>query len=141
MTKHTNTTSTAAKVEDLAHEAASLPPASQGKTLSDEVTGLLIRLSRENGTMKAELHDMKRRVHDTMKMGRDELKSDIAHRPMQSVATAFALGVVASLLVRRWDGGPGTWSTHPHSVAFLFWGVSRRCASGSRLTWQTLKPG
>lgn len=96
MSKH----STATKVEDLAKEAASLP-ADDGKTLSDEVTDLLTRLAKENDAMKEEMHAMKKRVHETMKMGGDELKSEIAHHPMQSVATAFALGFIASLVVRR----------------------------------------
>ena len=89
MSKH----STATKVEDLAQEAASLP-ANDGKTLSDEVTDLLARLAKENDAMK-------KSVQKTMKMGKDELKSEIAHHPIQSVATAFALGFIASLCVRR----------------------------------------
>ena len=92
--------STAAKVEDLAQEAASLPT-DTGKTLSDEVTDLLERLAKENDAMKEEMHAMKKRVHETMKVGKDELKAEIAHHPMQSVATAFALGFIASLVVRR----------------------------------------
>ena len=96
MTKH----STAAKVEDLAQEAASLP-ANDGKTLSDEVTDLLARLAKENDAMKEEMHAMKKNVQHTMKMGKDELKSEIAHHPIQSVATAFALGFIASFCVRR----------------------------------------
>jgi len=101
MTKH----STAAKVEDLAQEAASLPAPNEkkhdGKTLSDEVTDLLARLARENDAMKEELHNVKQRVHHSMKMGKDELKAEITHHPMQAVATAFALGFIASLVVRR----------------------------------------
>ena len=96
MSKHSN----ARKVEDLAEEAASLP-ADTGKTLSEEVTGLLERLAKENNAMKAQMHAMKARVQDTLKTGKDELKAEIAHHPMQSVATAFALGVIASLLMRR----------------------------------------
>ncbi|MDJ0637612.1 MAG: hypothetical protein QNJ20_02160 [Paracoccaceae bacterium] len=96
MSKH----STAAKVEDLAQEAASLP-ANDGKTLSDEVTDLLARLAKENDAMKEEMHAMKKSVQNTMKMGKDELKSEIAHHPIQSIATAFALGFIASLFVRR----------------------------------------
>lgn len=96
MSKH----STATKVEDLAQEAASLP-ANDGKTLSDEVTDLLARLAKENDAMKEEMHAMKKSVQQTMKMGKDELKSEIAHHPIQSVATAFALGFIASLCVRR----------------------------------------
>ncbi len=96
MTKH----STAAKVEDLAQEAASLP-ANDGNTISDEVTNLLARLAKENDAMKEEMHAMKKSVQQNMKMGKEELKSEIAHHPMQSVATAFALGFIASLVVRR----------------------------------------
>ena len=51
--------STAAKVEDLAQEAASLP-ADTGRTLSDEVTELLERLAKENDAMKEEMHAMKK---------------------------------------------------------------------------------
>ena len=96
MSKH----STAAKVEDLAQEAASLP-AHDSKALSDEVADLLARLAKENDAMKEEMHAMKKSVHDTMKLGKDELKSEISHHPIQSVATAFALGFIASLVVRR----------------------------------------
>ena len=96
MSKH----STAAKVEDLAQEAASLP-ANDGKTLSDEVTALLARLAKENDAMKEEMHAMKKSVQKTMKMGKDELKTEIAHHPIQSVATAFAIGFIASLCLRR----------------------------------------
>ena len=96
MTKQT----TAAKVEDLAQEAASLP-ANNGKGHSEEVTDLLERLAKENDTMKEEMRAMKKRVHETMKLGRDELKAEISQHPMQSVATAFALGFIASLVVRR----------------------------------------
>ncbi|MBO9448208.1 hypothetical protein [Ruegeria sp. R14_0] len=96
MSKH----STATKVETLAQEAAQLP--TNGDTsLSDEVTDLLTRLATENDTMKAEVRAMKKNVEKTMKMGQEELKSEIAHHPMQSVATAFAIGFIASLLVRR----------------------------------------
>ena len=96
MSKH----STAAKVEDLAQEAASLPT-HEGKSLSDEVTHLMARLAKENEAIKKELHDVKQRVHDTVKKGKDELKAEIVHHPMQAVATAFALGFIASLVVRR----------------------------------------
>ena len=96
MTKPT----TAAKVEDLAQEAKSLP-AHDGKTLNEEVTDLLARLAKENDAMKEDMRAMKQRVHETMRTGKDELKAEIAHHPMQSVATAFALGFIASLVVRR----------------------------------------
>ena len=92
--------STAAKVEDLAQEAASLPQPDT-KTLSDEVTELLSRLAKENDAMKEEMHALKKRAHQTMKQGHDQLKTEIAHHPMQSVATAFALGFIASLIARR----------------------------------------
>lgn len=92
--------STAAKVEDLAQEAASIP-APETKPLADDVSELLARLAKENEAMKGELQAMKQRVHDTVQLGKDELKAEIAHHPMQSVATAFALGFIASLVVRR----------------------------------------
>ena len=75
--------------------------ANEGKTLSNEVTDLLARLAKENDAMKEEMQAMKKNVQHTMKMGKDELKSEIAHHPIQSVATAFALGFIASLCVRR----------------------------------------
>ncbi|KNG92117.1 hypothetical protein [Pseudaestuariivita atlantica] len=96
MTKKTN----ASRVEELANEAANLP-INTDRTLSDEVSDLMARLAQENDVLKQEMAAMKKRVTSTMKMGKEELKSEIAHHPVQSVLTAFALGVVVSLVARR----------------------------------------
>lgn len=92
--------STTGAVEDLSQEAAAIP-ASNGKSPSQEANDLMARLEKENDALKEEMAEIKARVHDTLKKGKEELKSEIAHHPMQSMATAFALGFIASLVVRR----------------------------------------
>lgn len=91
---------TTAKVEELAQEAASFPPGDSTPP-TDDMTAIVARIVKENDALKEEMKAMKSRVTETVRMGRDELKAEIAHHPMQSVATAFALGFIASLVVRR----------------------------------------
>ena len=64
---------------------------------SDPIT----QLAAEHEMLREELARLKSGLDRTVDKGSEELKSEIARRPLQSVATAFAVGFAASLLLRR----------------------------------------
>jgi len=58
-------------------------------------------LTTEHERLREELNALKSGLGQTIDKGSEELKSEIVRRPLQSVLSAFALGVAASLLLRR----------------------------------------
>lgn len=81
---------------------ADVATASNGtKVEADPIPDVFDKLTADHEQLRKELDSLKAGFGETVESGRKELKSEIKRHPFQSVLSAFALGVAASLILRR----------------------------------------
>ena len=90
---NTNVEKLKADVEAAKTDATSQDPNSMADFLG--------KLSSENEKLRDEMEQLKADLGVRIEKGGEQLKSEISKNPIQSVASAFALGFVVSLILRR----------------------------------------